>query len=575
MERLLWLTSFPLPLKLLDANSRPWTLERPHSDTSNTERLMATTNLYCDVVDFNDCLYWATLRLIRCKFIINRVQPSKLTDAGQRLAYLRLKNCVDQVSESPVALQPKPPLAQAQVEYQIGAVSDTQRRLLLEILEWNTYCRRPLEPRELLVALSTKTELDRQRLTMPHASQLPKLTSEGEMLEICKGLLELSEDGVLDFVDHAVKTFLMSPEAQSLGIRSASEAHETMAAVCLRHIACLTQQAILRPWVLIGRVLRGEIDRCRFRDYSILYWHEHFRVAKPTSRYLPFLLHHTAQAAFKLESCPSEDTIPNTSPQWNINGGLWVCSLFDSKILGQTYLDMGASLSTGYVDNGITMLHVAAANKSTEVTQLLLQRGADVEGQIEYKGSLARRTSRTPLHIAASHGHLPIMKLLIEAGANVNATTLCTGKTSLQLAVEFGHEEVVRLLLNGDAKFVVGGHQQHDLAELACVCGHPNIARLLTRKASMVTNLTSSTDVGKTYLLESDGFEDANDLMQCLSLEEGDKRDMTEKSPQTRRSDGVSAASSDSEIESSDELSDVDGDSWSLIDAEERRMDDN
>ena len=84
--------------------------------------------------------------------------------------------------------------------------------------------------------------------------------------------------------------------------------------------------------------------------------------------------------------------------------------------------------------------------KHDDVIELLLERGANVEGLFDYRGRLLHRASAdgrtevvrmvlrrkadvnvkgdmqwTPLHFALSHGYLEVVKLLVERKANVSA----------------------------------------------------------------------------------------------------------------------------------------------------------
>jgi len=112
---------------------------------------------------------------------------------------------------------------------------------------------------------------------------------------------------------------------------------------------------------------------------------------------------------------------------------------------------------------GITPLHNAVKSKKMEITEYLLKRGAYVNARNSY--------NVTPLHFAVEKGSEEIVRLLLKHGAYVNSgcnSTFWTGHTSVQfgvketstpwegytplwLAVKKGHEEVVKLLLESGA----------------------------------------------------------------------------------------------------------------------------
>ena len=64
---------------------------------------------------------------------------------------------------------------------------------------------------------------------------------------------------------------------------------------------------------------------------------------------------------------------------------------------------------------GGTPLHVAVLTNQKEVTQLLLERGADINARAK------DRDGGTPLHWAAAVGRKQLAELLVRAGADVNA----------------------------------------------------------------------------------------------------------------------------------------------------------
>ncbi|XP_017944967.2 ankyrin repeat domain-containing protein 17 isoform X3 [Xenopus tropicalis] len=88
---------------------------------------------------------------------------------------------------------------------------------------------------------------------------------------------------------------------------------------------------------------------------------------------------------------------------------------------------------------GDTALTYACENGHTDVADVLLQAGADLEHESE--------GGRTPLMKAARAGHVCTVQFLISKGANVNRTTLNNDHTVLSLACAGGHLAVVELLL--------------------------------------------------------------------------------------------------------------------------------
>ena len=97
----------------------------------------------------------------------------------------------------------------------------------------------------------------------------------------------------------------------------------------------------------------------------------------------------------------------------------------------------------GY-STGVRPLHVAAGAGNIALVRLLLEFGADVNGEaaMDYTG---------PLFGAVSNGHTEIVRLLVAKGANVNAKSADGGWTPLMIAVKNGHTDIARILVETGA----------------------------------------------------------------------------------------------------------------------------
>ena len=95
-------------------------------------------------------------------------------------------------------------------------------------------------------------------------------------------------------------------------------------------------------------------------------------------------------------------------------------------------------------DEGVPMLAVAAREGHTDVVQVLLDAGADIEATDGHPDLLS--TGRTALHYACEKEELAIVKMLIKAGADVCFTD-DIGTTCFMQAAGSGQTETVRYLL--------------------------------------------------------------------------------------------------------------------------------
>lgn len=88
-------------------------------------------------------------------------------------------------------------------------------------------------------------------------------------------------------------------------------------------------------------------------------------------------------------------------------------------------------------------LQTAALQNNTEMLQLLIRKGGDVN----YQNSRVD----APLHIASEKGFIEIAKLLLNNGAHVNIKASNNARTPLHYAAKEGKLEIAKLLLNYNA----------------------------------------------------------------------------------------------------------------------------
>jgi ankyrin repeat protein len=106
-------------------------------------------------------------------------------------------------------------------------------------------------------------------------------------------------------------------------------------------------------------------------------------------------------------------------------------------------LDKNPRLARVRDSSGYSPLHWAAIDGHREVVELLLDRGAEVNGRTTF--------GNTPLHLASRAGRLEAAKLLIDRGADIHASTN-TGITPLSEATTSGHADIANLLRSCGAR---------------------------------------------------------------------------------------------------------------------------
>ena len=141
----------------------------------------------------------------------------------------------------------------------------------------------------------------------------------------------------------------------------------------------------------------------------------------------------------------------------------------------QAELDKGVDVNAS--GNGQSPLHLAAIMGHVEVAELLIARGADLEGTDKH--------GNTPLHYTAHRGSKETAKLLITKGADLNVKR-DDGNTPLDNATQYKHTEIIDLLRKH------GGKTGEELALM------PRLS--FTRSPF---GFTFNTIEGKTYRVES------------------------------------------------------------------------
>lgn len=98
-------------------------------------------------------------------------------------------------------------------------------------------------------------------------------------------------------------------------------------------------------------------------------------------------------------------------------------------------------------EQGLTLLHVAAAGGHTQIVELLLANGLDANSQTQ--------AGQIPLHQAAAGNHMEVAELLFAKGADVNAKPGI--QTPLHWAIREHNKEMIKWLLEKGAN--PNGHE--------------------------------------------------------------------------------------------------------------------
>jgi hypothetical protein len=125
--------------------------------------------------------------------------------------------------------------------------------------------------------------------------------------------------------------------------------------------------------------------------------------------------------------------------------------------------------------NGGTPLNRAAWYGRLEVGQCLLDRGANINSRDS--------DCHTPLIHAVFQGHIEFARMLLERGAAIDAQD-DIGQTALHFAIEYGHTQAVPLLLEHGADVNVRNNQGNTPSERASSSGYQEIVELISAHAA-------------------------------------------------------------------------------------------
>ncbi|KAK7490959.1 hypothetical protein BaRGS_00017831 [Batillaria attramentaria] len=127
--------------------------------------------------------------------------------------------------------------------------------------------------------------------------------------------------------------------------------------------------------------------------------------------------------------------------------------------------------------HGMTPLHVASAHGQNDVTEILLQRGADVNALTSLEW--------TPLHLASENGHVRVANILLALGAHVNVQEK-RGWSPLHLASCRGHARMADVLLQRGARVDMRKAFEWTPLHLASFYGRSETARVLLQHGATV-----------------------------------------------------------------------------------------
>ena len=123
-----------------------------------------------------------------------------------------------------------------------------------------------------------------------------------------------------------------------------------------------------------------------------------------------------------------------------------------------------------------SLLHFAAMNGDTKMTDLLLENGANLE--------INNKRNETPLTYAINYHHFDTAKHLIKKGANVKVIDQ-HGRSLLHLAADFGKPELIILLLENGAEINIKNNKGQTPYDIAFDKGNEKIVSIISKNGGV------------------------------------------------------------------------------------------
>ena len=270
------------------------------------------------------------------------------------------------------------------------------------------------------------------------------------VLSTCSTLISIvnvDDAAVVQFSHFSVKEFLTSTRIArgrlSRYYIPSKPAHMTVARGCLSLLLQLDNQ-----------VTKSSIKKFPLARYAAKYWIDHAKAENVSSHVEHEMKQlfdpdrpHFAAWSWIYNINISRDERSMISERADIPYPLVVTPLYYSILCG--FQDVAEWLVTSCFQDvnarnwdNETSLHAASGEGFLKIAELLLEKGANIEGR-DIAGW-------TPLHWASGRGHVEVSRLLLQCGANIDAKD--NGEqTPLYFASGSGHLEVAQLLLESNA----------------------------------------------------------------------------------------------------------------------------
>ena len=415
-----------------------------------------------------------------------------------------------------------PPSVRHILEELPDSLDETYERILREIgkpnqghahrlLQCLVVAVRPLEVKELAEVLAFDF----------NTGGMPKLNpgwrwedQEEAVTSACSSLVTIVKDGdsrIVQFSHFSVKEFLTADRLVK-PFRDVSHYHIRLeAAHTILAKACLG--VLLR---LDDRVDRDSVKSFPLARYAAQYWPTHARVEDVASH-----IHDGMELLFDADKSHfatwlwiyNEDggSMSTVRPEDPEGVPLYHAARFGFRDLAERLVVEHPKHVNARGGEFETPMHVAAYAGHANITSLLIEYGADMEGHV---GSL---NGGTPLDRASWHGRLEVGQCLLDRGANIDSRDGLR-YTPLMTAAVQGHVEFARMLLEHGAMIDAQNYLGNTALHYAIANERTQTVQLLLEHGADV-NVRSDEGDTPSNLASSSGSQEIVELMAAYGAE--------------------------------------------------------
>ncbi|SLM33828.1 P-loop containing nucleoside triphosphate hydrolase [Lasallia pustulata] len=410
-----------------------------------------------------------------------------------------LRNCLN-LSKLRKVLEALPITLDETYARMLRSIPEEHSEYAIKILQWLTYSARPLRLEELAEIVAVNAD------GSPWFDCDDRFARPQEVLAICSSLVAVEDvriekdDSDLDkyilqeqygstlvnpiqvvrLAHFSVKEYLVSERIRDQAAATARyaiqeiQANQSIAAACLAYLLQFNQHDSLTSQIL---------EDFPLASYAAEYWLGHTREVGKDLGPIEMLsqefclVHREAFINWYRLDDPEDSELSQQRFELNREIARIATPLYYGLLAGvtelvQLLLKNGADVNAqgGFYGNA---LEVASVYGHESVVQLLLKNGADVNAQ-GYGNAL---------QAASAGGHESVVQLLLENGADVNAQGGRYGN-ALQAASEGGHESVVQLLLKNGADVNAQGGGYGNALQAASCGGDESVVQLLLKNGA-------------------------------------------------------------------------------------------